>query len=338
MTNRQPFDNRGLPVFPSPDGRMYLDVDGCVVPIAADSQPACPDEGDHWVASASWAPDGSFVVHDRNAFTGGGDSDIHAVFIEDPSGDDAGRASRARFANLTEDRAGEESNIDVMPLVVGREVRFLRLSVPADPPHEFEIVTIGLDGAVISSAPTSLMTTSDLISPIRAVLVEDRHHILGRPSTSDQGQLITVDADGTTLFHPIGDQWVTLLYGTAASDAVVMTFDAEFESTSGQVRTFDGSRYGATGLAVTERGFDVLHTIGFDPTAIAFAPDHSRIVAAYSDADQITTILRIWDAADATITDIGTIPVRAVHEMRWVSSDELVVFGDDEILTLQLAT
>jgi hypothetical protein len=336
VTNRYPFDNRDLPVFPSPDGRMYLDVDGCVVPIAEDSQPACP-EGDRWVASASWAPDGSFVVHDQDAFTGGGDSDIHAVFIEDPTGDNTGRAPRARFVNLTEDRAGGESNVDVMPLVVGREVRFLRLSTPPDPPFECEIVTIDLDGAVISSAPTALMT-GGLVNPKRAVLVEDRHVVLGTPSTSNQGELITIDTSGKALVHPIDDQSVIRFYGTAGSDAVVMTFNAELESTSGQIRTFDGSSYGTTGLAVTERGFDVLYTIGLDPSAIAFAPDRSEIVAAYSNAEQTTTTLRVWNAADATITDIGTIPVRAVHEIRWVSSDELVVFGDDEILSLQLTT
>lgn len=127
-------------------------------------------------------------------------------------------------------------------------------------------------------------------------------------------------------------------YDTAASDAVVMSFNAELEPTSGQIQTFDGSDYGTTGLAVTERGFDVLYTIGFDPSAIAFSPDRVEIVAAYSNADRATTTLRVWNNADATITEIGTIPVRAVHTMRWVSSDQLVVFGDDEILTLQLTT
>ena len=336
VTGRFPFDERKLPVFPSPDGRMYLDIDGCVVLIAEDSEPACP-EGDQWVASASWAADGSVVVHDRNAFTAGGDSDIYAVFIEEPAGDDSGRGPGARFANLTEDRVGEVSNIDVMPLVVGGEVRFLRLSTPADPPFEFEIVTIDLDGALLSFAPTTL-TTGDLVNPKRAVLLEDRHVVIGIPSTSDQGQLITIDADGATVAHSVDGRSVMRFYDTAASDAVVMSFNAELEPTSGQIQTFDGSDYGTTGLAVTERGFDVLYTIGFDPSAIAFSPDRVEIVAAYSNADRATTTLRVWNNADATITDIGTIPVRAVHTMRWVSSDQLVVFGDDEILTLLLTT
>ncbi len=337
VTGRLPFDERDLPVFPSPDGRMYLDVDGCVVLIAEDSEPACP-EGDHWVASASWAPDGSVVVHDRNAFTAGGDSDIHAVFIEEPTGDDPGRGPGVRFANLSEDRAGEDSSIDVMPLVVGDEVRFLRYSTQADPPHEFEIVAVDVDGAVVSSARTTLASMGDLVNPKRAVLVDDRHVGVGIPSTSDRGHVITIHADGSTLAHPIAGRSVVRLFDTAASDGVVMSFDAELEPTSGQIWTFDGSGYGATGLAVTERGFPVLQTIGFDPSAVAFSPDRSDIVAAYSNAGQATTTLRVWNEADATITEIGTIPVRAVHTMRWVSSDQLVVFGNDEILILQLTT
>lgn len=336
VTNRYPFEESALPVFPSPDGRMYLDVDGCVTLIAEASEPACPT-GDHWVASASWAPDGSVVVHDRNAFTAGGDSDIHAVFIEDPPGHDSGLGPGARFANLTADRGSEDSNIDVLPLLVGGEVRFLRLSTHPGQPLEFEIVTIDLEGTLISTAATMLLTTGALGNPKRAVLVDDRHVVIGIPSTTDQGHLITIDADGTTVSNSIDSRSVLRLYDTVGADAVVMTFDEELAPSSGQIWTFDGSDYGTTGLAVTTRGIDVLHTIGFDPTAIAFSPDRTEIVAAYPNAGQPTTSLRVWNEADATITDIGTIPVHAVHTIRWVSNDELVVFGHDEILSLELA-
>lgn len=327
VSNRHPVAvEAGMRLFPSPDGRVYLDSSGCVGAID-DEVTSCPDE-EVFVASASWSADSSIAVFDNGADVfqlGNNESSVFAAFIQPRNADSSDGNRTVRFDKLTGD---EGTGIDFMPLVVDEQIRFLRLD-PESPTASLELVTIDLDGNVTSSASTMLQT-SDL-ARLDALLVQDRYGALVRVSEG-QNQLVTIDRDGTATNHPIASASVGGLWGTSGRVAVT-AFDDDTDPPSAQILVFDGTDYETTGLdGLVESPDGPDATVGAAP--VAFSPDGDRIVVAYpiSDAE---SLLRVWNRTDETIIDIGIAPTADISTIRWPINDRIVVFGQKEILELE---
>ncbi len=326
VTNRHPvaFDNR-VPVFPSPDGRLYLDSDGCVGAID-DDVTWCPDE-EVFVASASWSSDSSIAVFDNGADAlqlGNTESSVFAAFIGPRNAGSSDGPGTVRFDKLTGD---DGTAIDFMPLVVDLQIRFLRLD-PQSPTAPLELVTIDLDGNVRSSAST-MLKTSDL-ARLEALLVQDRYGALVRVSDG-RNQLVTIDRDGTATNHPIASASVGGLWGTSGRVAVT-ALDDDTGPPSAQILVFDGTDYETTGLdGLVELPDGPDAAVGAAP--VAFSPDSDRIVVAYSISDT-ESLLRVWNRTDETIIDIGIAPTTDISTIWWPANDRIVVFGQTEILEL----
>ena len=320
VTNRYRSSTSLVQVFPSPDGALYLDQDGCVLVTAEDLSRSCPQE-ELSVEFAHWAPDGSFAVFDEPAFRFNTDSDIHVVFVDRAEG-----KLQTRFENLTGESTGDDANIDLLPLVVDDEIRFLRFRAPGP---NLEMVTISLDGTVLSSAPETL-PLADLVT-LEAVLVDNRHVVIGRISNSDRTQLVTLDGDGTTIAYPVAGESSRVLWGSTGA-AATMSLDAGSDPLVGRIRTFDGTSYTATGLEVT------LGDGNTGPTALAFSPDGNQIVAAYPANGTSSSILRVWDTTTGTTTDIGIVEIFAATKIQWTPGDQLIIFGRNDIVEIQLAS
>ncbi len=324
IEDRYPYAPNGQMVFPSPDGRWYLDDEGCVGAVVVDATPVCADDV-RLVKYATWAADSSRVAFDEAAFQLGGGSDIRLATIENQDAEPA-TAPSVRFDNLTADPAREpDAVLSVLPLFVGDQIRFLRLTDP-QPDSLFELVTIDLDGNVEATVDTEL-AVSDLAGLDTALV--DEHHVVITRDSANRYEIVTIAADGTVESQGLVDGVLAPVVYGGSDHAAVIAVDFDADPPTGQVSVFDGTSVSTTGLPVTAD--DVL-----DPQAVDFSPEGTRVVAAYSSGATGSITLRVRDSATSTVTDIGELPAGPVRALRWVDDGRVIIFADDEIIEVAI--